>query len=198
MGRNISTSTFHPNFRKKDIVCQSSCNNTTQQNGGAERKNRHLLEVTRALIFQKNDPKKYWGGAILTIAHLINLWPLHVLDYNTPMNLLTQCYPHFDGQRGIPPKVFGCPAFVYIQAHQRTKLDHQAIKCMFVGYSPIKKGCKCCHLASRWFYISMDVTFSERQPFFSQHYLQVEPFIEEMNFFFLPFLIFQQDQDIIQ
>ena len=44
-------------FQEKGIVHQSTCRDTPQQNGIAERKNRHLLEVARALIFHVNVPK---------------------------------------------------------------------------------------------------------------------------------------------
>lgn len=38
---------------------QTSCTYTPQQNGVAERKNRHLLEVTRSIMFTKNVPSFY-------------------------------------------------------------------------------------------------------------------------------------------
>ena len=41
------------------IIHQSSYINTPQQNGVEERKDKHLLEVTRALLFQNNVPKSY-------------------------------------------------------------------------------------------------------------------------------------------
>ena len=40
-------------FLEKGIVHQSSFKNTPQHNGVAERKNKHLLEVARALLFSK-------------------------------------------------------------------------------------------------------------------------------------------------
>lgn len=40
---------------------QTSCVYTPQQNGIAERKNRHLLEVTRSLMFAMHVPKYLWG-----------------------------------------------------------------------------------------------------------------------------------------
>ena len=54
-------------FQKEGIVHESSCLTTPQQNGVAKRKNRHLLECSRALLFKQNVPKTYWGEAVLTI-----------------------------------------------------------------------------------------------------------------------------------
>jgi hypothetical protein len=66
------------------IVHQSTCVNSPQQNGIAERKNRHLLEVARALLFSTKVPKYLWGEAVLTAAHLINRMPSRVLNLKTP------------------------------------------------------------------------------------------------------------------
>ena len=66
------------------IEHQTSCVNTPEQNGVAERKNRHLLEVARSLMFTMNVPKFLWGEAIKTATYLINRMPLRVLGYKTP------------------------------------------------------------------------------------------------------------------
>ena len=42
------------------IFHQSSYVNTSQQNGVAECKNRHLLEVARAIMFTNNVPKFFF------------------------------------------------------------------------------------------------------------------------------------------
>lgn len=42
------------------IIHQTTCPGTPPQNGVAERKNRHLLEVARSLMFQMNVPKYLW------------------------------------------------------------------------------------------------------------------------------------------
>ena len=42
-----------------DILHQTSCVDTPAQNGVSERKNRHLLETTRALLFQMHLPKHF-------------------------------------------------------------------------------------------------------------------------------------------
>jgi hypothetical protein len=43
------------------IEHQTTCVNTPEQNGVDERKNRHLLEVARSLMFTMNVPKFLWG-----------------------------------------------------------------------------------------------------------------------------------------
>lgn len=55
----------------KGIIHQSTCCDTPQQNGIAEQKNRHLLEVTRAIMFSMNVPKYLWGNTLLTACYLI-------------------------------------------------------------------------------------------------------------------------------
>src|SRR3954468_1905624 len=48
------------------ILHQTTCPDTPGQNGIAERKNRHLMEMTRALMFEMNVPKTLWGEAVMT------------------------------------------------------------------------------------------------------------------------------------
>ena len=47
------------------IVHQSPCPYTRQHNGIAERKNRHLLEVTRTLLIHMRVPKVFWRDVVL-------------------------------------------------------------------------------------------------------------------------------------
>ena len=42
---------------EKGILHQSSCSDTSEQNGIAERKNKHLLEVAWVMMFYMNIPK---------------------------------------------------------------------------------------------------------------------------------------------
>ena len=65
----------------KGMLHQSSCVNTPQQNGVSERKNRHLLEIARSLLFASNVPKRFWGDALLTACFLINRMPSKVLQF---------------------------------------------------------------------------------------------------------------------
>ena len=53
-------------FKNNGILHQSSCIDTPKQNGIANRKNRHLLEVARSLLFSANVLKYFWGAPVLT------------------------------------------------------------------------------------------------------------------------------------
>ena len=48
-------------FKNNGILHQSYCIDTRKQNGITERKNRHLLEVARSVLFSTNVPKYFWG-----------------------------------------------------------------------------------------------------------------------------------------
>ncbi|RDX89782.1 hypothetical protein CR513_28447, partial [Mucuna pruriens] len=50
----------------KGILHQSTCPHTPQQNGIAERKNRHLVETARTLLLSANVPTNHWGEVVLT------------------------------------------------------------------------------------------------------------------------------------
>ncbi|KAJ9552767.1 hypothetical protein OSB04_016812 [Centaurea solstitialis] len=126
---------FSSYLKNHGIVHESSCVYTSQQNGVAERKNRHLLDVARTLMFQSHVPKRFWGDAILTAAYLINRMPTPVLHNKSPFSVL---FP-----KGTPfpltPRIFGCVAYVHDHRPQLTKLDPRAIRCVFLGYSRVQK-----------------------------------------------------------
>lgn len=75
-------------LRSHGIILQTSCVGTPQQNGVSERKNRHVLDVTRALMLQMNVPKKYWSHGVLAATYLINRLPSCVLSFKSPLEVL--------------------------------------------------------------------------------------------------------------
>ena len=52
-----------PYFHAYGIIHQTSCVNSPQHNGMAVRKNRHLLEVARSLLFAMHVPESFWGDS---------------------------------------------------------------------------------------------------------------------------------------
>ena len=98
-------------------------------------------KVTRALLLTASVPKSYWGDALLTATYLINRTPSCNLDFKRPLEVLFSFVP--SSNFIIPPCVFGCICFVHLHGQCRSKLDPHALKCVFIGYSPTQKGCKC-------------------------------------------------------
>ena len=82
--REYFNSLLRTYFLDQGIVHLSSCVDTPQKNGVEERKNIHLLEVARSLLFSNHVPKIFWGEAILTATYLINRMPIRVLKFHTP------------------------------------------------------------------------------------------------------------------
>jgi hypothetical protein len=120
------------------LIHQTTCPSTPLQNGVAERKNQHLLEVARSMMLQMNLSKYLWSEAVMIAAYLINRMSLRILGMKSPTELLL-------GRREfkVPPKVFGCVCFVRDHRPSVEKLDPHAVKCIFVGYSSTQKGYKC-------------------------------------------------------
>jgi hypothetical protein len=157
------------------IVHQTTCPGTPPQNGVAERKNRHLLEVARSLMFQMNVPKYLWSEAVMTATYLINRMPSRILGMKSPAELL---FGKCDFK--VPPKVFGCVCFVKDHRPTVGKLDPQAVKCIFVGYVSTQKGYKCWDPIGKRLFVSMDVTFREEEPYYTKKN-DIDPFLEEFS-----------------
>jgi hypothetical protein len=143
------------------IMHQTTCPSTSEQNGLAARKNRHLLRIVRCLMFAMNVPKKLWCEAVMTATYLMNMMSTRVLDYKTPIKCLTDKNTYV-----VPPKVFGCSCFVKDYRPSVSKLDPRALKCIFVGYSGKQKGYKCWYPSKRRMFVSMDVVFREHEPYY--------------------------------
>ena len=70
-GEYVSTE-FESFLQQKGIISQKTCPYTPQQNGVAERKYRHLLDITRSLLIESSVPTRFWTEALSNAAHLIN------------------------------------------------------------------------------------------------------------------------------
>jgi hypothetical protein len=88
----------------KKVLCSRPRVYTPQQNGVTESKNRHLLDVTQALMIHINVLKCCWSDVILGICYLIIRIPSSVLNGASPHCILFPCSQLFS----IPPRVFGC------------------------------------------------------------------------------------------
>ena len=68
------------------IVSQLIAPGTPQQNGVAERRNRTLLEMVRSMMSYSTLSISFWGYALNTTIHLLNLFPSKYV-LKTPMEL---------------------------------------------------------------------------------------------------------------
>ncbi|CAH9111578.1 unnamed protein product [Cuscuta europaea] len=139
------------------MLNQSSCIHTPQQNGVAERKNRHLVDIARTLLLHSHTPPQYWADVVLTACHLINRMPSSILNNEIPYSIL---FPDRD-LFPLPPHVFGCVCFVHDTTLGLAKMSARSIKCIFLGYSRLQKGYRCYSPLLKKHFISADVTFIE-------------------------------------
>ena len=82
MLKNMSEQ-FQSFMLQNEILHQTSCVDTPSQNGVVEKKNKHLLETARALLFQMHVPKHFCSDAVSTACFLINWMPSSDLNWAT-------------------------------------------------------------------------------------------------------------------
>ena len=143
-------------FRSIDIAHHVSCPHAHQQNGSAERKHRHIVEVGLSLLAHASMPLKYWDEAFITATYLINRLPSKVIANSTPLEHLYNQEPDYNSL-----KTFGCACYPNLRPYNHHKLEFRSTQCVFLVYSNLHKGYKCLEVASGRIYISQDVVFDE-------------------------------------
>ena len=76
-------------------IHQTSCTNTPEQNGVAERKHRHIVETARSLLLSAFVPSEFWGEAVLTAVSLINTIPSSHISIFSPFEKLYGYAPDY-------------------------------------------------------------------------------------------------------
>jgi len=156
---------FQEYLQSNDIISQRSCPSTPQQNGVAERKNRHLLDVVRTLLLESHVPSRFWCEALSTAVHLINRLPSPSIGNESPFIRLYGHPPNYSTLR-----IFGCVCYVHLTPQERTKLSAQSVECAFLGYSPHQKGFLCYDPNLGRIRVSRNVIFLENIYFFASHH----------------------------
>uniref|UniRef100_A0ACD5TNX4 Uncharacterized protein n=1 Tax=Avena sativa TaxID=4498 RepID=A0ACD5TNX4_AVESA len=142
-------------FQREGILHRVSCPHTSQQNGIAERKHRHLVETDIALLAHSSLPVRFWDEAFITACYLINRMPTRVLGNSSPISRLFHEEPDYSFL-----KAFGCACWPNLRPYNNRKLEFRSRQCVFLGYSSMHKGYKCLDRSSGRIYIS-DVVFDE-------------------------------------
>ena len=110
-------------------VHQLTCLGTSQQNGRAERKFRHILDTVRALLLSAKVPALFWSKAALHAVHAINRIPSPVIQNQTPYEHLFGSPPDYHHLRS-----FGFACFILLQLYEHNKLEPRSRLCCFLGF----------------------------------------------------------------
>ena len=131
-----------------------------EQNGVAERKNRTIMEATRAMIYDQDMPKFLWVKACNTVVHVQNRIPHSALGKITPESVFTGKkleVSHF--------KIFSSMAYCHVPEEKRKKLDKTAEKGYLVGYRENAKAYKIYIPDNRKVVVRWDLKFMEERTF---------------------------------
>jgi hypothetical protein len=115
-----------------------TCPHTSQQNGIAERKHRHVMEMGLTLLAQSGLSPRYWVDAFLTSIYLINRLPSPVLQQESPFSKLFHHPPDYSTLR-----TFGCLCYPLLRPYATHKLSFRSKPCIFIGYGSNQKGYRC-------------------------------------------------------
>ena len=112
------------------ISRQLTIPDTPELNGVAERMNRTIMEMARAMLYHAKLPMKFWAEAVNTAVYLRNRCPTKALRSGTPYELWTGNQPNLQDLR-----VFGCVVHIHVSDNHRTKLELKAVQGVMLGYS---------------------------------------------------------------
>lgn len=108
-------------FQHIGISHHVSCPYAHQQNGSAERKHQHIVEVGLSLLAHASMPLKFWDEAFITAVYLINRLPSKVIDGKTPLELLHDQTPDYSVLR-----TFGCACWPNLRPYNSRKLQFRS------------------------------------------------------------------------
>jgi len=129
-GGEYFSNEFSEYLKEHGIQRKYSCSYSPQQNGVAERKNKHIAKITRAMLNEKNLPNYFWVETVATAVYITNRTPTVAVHGMTPEEKFTGKKPNVSHLR-----MFGCIAYVHVLDEKRSKLDPKDEKCIFIGYS---------------------------------------------------------------
>ncbi|PKU70451.1 Retrovirus-related Pol polyprotein from transposon TNT 1-94 [Dendrobium catenatum] len=155
-GGEFISNQFTNYLQDHGITRQLSSPHTPEQNDMAERKHRHLLDITRTLLHAVSLPQKFWAESLIKAHYLINRIPSKATHPHSPHYLLHGQHPSY-----LHLRTFGCLCFPWLKPYTSSKLASRSRECVFLGYSTMHKAYRCLDIQSNKVYISRHVTFQE-------------------------------------
>jgi len=104
-------------FQRIGISHHVSCPYAHQQNGSAERKHCHIIEVGLSLLAHASMPLKFWDEAFITATYLINRLPSKIINNQTPLERLFHQTPDYSSLR-----TFGYACWPNLRPYNARKL----------------------------------------------------------------------------
>jgi len=103
-------------LKEHGIQRKYSCSYSPQQNEIIERKNMHIVEITRGMLNEKNLPNYYWVKAGTTVVYIMNRTPTMAVHGMTLKEKFTSKKPYVSHLR-----MFGCIAYVHVLDDKKSK-----------------------------------------------------------------------------
>ena len=151
-------------LKEQGISHRISCPHTPAQNGTAERKHHHIIEIALSLLHPSSLPHQFWDEVVCTEVSLINRLPTQNLKNRSPFHLIYKQEPDYSLL-----KSFGCTCYPCLWPYTTSKLDAQSERCIFLGYSAFHLGYRCLSLTNGKIYITRDVIFMEHNYPYKEH-----------------------------
>ena len=124
----------------------------------AERKNKTVMSMVRAMLKAKDLPRELWGEVVSTVVYILNCSLTKGLQGQTPHEKWTGRKPLVDHLR-----TFGCIVQVKDTRRHQSKLEDRSKPMIFIGYDLGSKAYKCLDPVNLKVVISRDVIFEEAE-----------------------------------
>lgn len=157
-GKELVNSTTKSLCATKGIEIHTTAPYSPSQNGVAERLNRTLLELVRAMMIAKSVPAFLWDEAVSHAVYLRNRVLTSALPGRTP----------YEAYHGKKPDVsflreFGSDVWVLDESTGRSKLSPRSNKMMFVGFVEGSQAVRYYEAKRRSVKVSRNVAFNENK-----------------------------------
>jgi hypothetical protein len=111
-----------------------SCSYSPQHNGVVERKNMHIIKITRAMLNEKNLSNYFWAEVVTTVFYIMNRTPTMIVHRMTFEEKITGKKSDVSHLR-----VFSCITYVHVHDKKKSKQNPKVEKCIFIEYSLAQK-----------------------------------------------------------
>ncbi|GBE87024.1 hypothetical protein SCP_1002700 [Sparassis crispa] len=142
--------------REKGIELQTTAPYSPSQNGVAERFNRTLLELARAMLIARKLPNFLWAEAVAYAAYLRNRAPTKALCGKTPEEAWTGKKPNVAHLRE-----FGSDVWILTEGQNLSKLEPKSKKHTFVGFADGPKAVRYYDVGARSIRVSRNFVFAD-------------------------------------